>query len=37
LVSGVFKIIRLFEKGTIAQKIIDLQMIEEKKVECVVA
>jgi hypothetical protein len=37
LVSAVFKFIRLFEKGTVAQKIIDLQLIDEKKVECVVA
>jgi hypothetical protein len=36
LISGVFKFIRLFEKGTVAQKIIDLQIIEEKKVECTV-
>jgi hypothetical protein len=35
-VSAVFKFIRLFERGTIAQKIIDLQIIEEKKVECAV-
>ncbi|WP_281323726.1 DUF5995 family protein [Flavobacterium sp. IMCC34518] len=37
LVSSVFKFIRLFEKGTVAQKVIDLQIIEEKKVECAVA
>jgi hypothetical protein len=37
LVSAVFKFIRLFEKGTVAQKIIDLQIIEEKKVECAVS
>jgi hypothetical protein len=37
LVSSVFKFIRLFEKGTVAQKIIDLQLIDKKKVECVVA
>lgn len=37
LVSGIFKFIRLFERGTVAQKIIDLQMIEEKQVECIVA
>ena len=36
-VSAVFKLIRLFEKGDVAQKIIDLKIIEEKKVECVVA
>ncbi|CAN1506100.1 hypothetical protein MCETHM1_00646 [Flavobacteriaceae bacterium] len=36
LVSSVFKFIRIFEKGTVAQKIIDLQLIDEKKVECVV-
>lgn len=30
LVSGVFKFIRLFEKGTVAQKIIDLQIVGEK-------
>jgi hypothetical protein len=35
-VSGVFKFIRLFEKGSVAQKIIDLQIIEEKKVDCAV-
>jgi len=35
-VSAVFKFIRLFEKGTVAQKIIDLKIIQEKKIECVV-
>ena len=35
-VSAVFKFIRLFEKGTVAQKIIDLQIIQEKKIECAV-
>ena len=33
-VSAVFKFIRLFEKGTVAQKIIDLKIIQEKKMEC---
>ena len=33
-VSAVFKFIRLFERGTVAQKIIDMQMIEQKKIEC---
>lgn len=37
LVSGIFKFIRLFERGTVAQKIIDLQIIEEKEVEYIVA
>jgi hypothetical protein len=37
LVSGVFKFVRLFEKGTVSKKIIDLQLTEQKKVECVVA
>jgi len=37
LVSSVFKFIRLFEKGTVAQKIIDLQLMDEKKIECTVA
>ncbi|MCD0472408.1 DUF5995 family protein [Flavobacterium sp. JAS] len=36
-VSAVFKFIRLFERGTVAQKIIDMQMIEQKKIECAVA
>jgi hypothetical protein len=36
LVSGLFKFIRLFEKGTVSQKIIHLEIIEQKKVECVV-
>ncbi|MFC4749365.1 DUF5995 family protein [Flavobacterium branchiicola] len=36
-VSAVFKFIRLFERGTIAQKIIDMQIKEEKNMECVVA
>ena len=35
-VSAVFKFIRLFEKATVAQKIIDLQIIQEKKIECAV-
>lgn len=35
-VSAVFKFIRLFERGTVAQKIIDLQIVEEKKIECAV-
>jgi hypothetical protein len=35
-VSAVFKFIRLFERGDIAQKITDLQIVEEKKGECVV-
>ncbi|WP_163411452.1 DUF5995 family protein [Flavobacterium ajazii] len=34
-VSAVFKFIRLFEKGDVAQKIIDLQIVEQKKAECV--
>lgn len=34
-VSAVFKFIRLFEKGTVAQKIIDLKIIEEKNRQCV--
>lgn len=33
-VSAVFKFIRLFEKGTVAQKIIDMQIAEEKGIEC---
>ncbi|MDR7211926.1 DUF5995 family protein [Flavobacterium piscis] len=33
-VSAVFKFIRLFEKGDVAQKIIDLKIIQEKKIEC---
>ncbi|MEL1252449.1 hypothetical protein AAEO57_01570 [Flavobacterium sp. DGU38] len=33
-VSAVFKFIRLFEKGDIVQKIINLQIIEEKKDVC---
>lgn len=36
-VSAVFKFIRLFERGTIAQKIIDMQIIEQKNMECAVA
>ncbi|GAA3771513.1 DUF5995 family protein [Flavobacterium ginsengiterrae] len=36
-VSAVFKFIRLFERGTIAQKIIDMQIMEEKNMECVAA
>ncbi|MCP2027186.1 hypothetical protein L1276_002343 [Flavobacterium sp. HSC-32F16] len=36
-VSAVFKFIRLFERGSIAQKIIDMQIAEENNVECVVA
>ncbi|KRD06486.1 hypothetical protein ASE21_20235 [Flavobacterium sp. Root901] len=36
-VSVVFKFIRLFEKGTITQKIIDMQIAEEKNMECLVA
>ncbi|WP_343697330.1 DUF5995 family protein [Flavobacterium sp.] len=36
-VSAIFKFIRLFERGTIAQKIIDLQIMEEKNMECVTA
>lgn len=36
-VSAVFKFIRLFERGTIAQKIIDMQIAEQNNVECVVA
>ncbi|WP_433765996.1 DUF5995 family protein [Flavobacterium ginsenosidimutans] len=36
-VSAVFKFIRLFERGTVAQKIIDMQIMEEKNMECVVA
>ncbi|MFD2938763.1 DUF5995 family protein [Flavobacterium notoginsengisoli] len=34
-VSAIFKFIRLFEKGTVAQKIIDLRIMEEKNMECV--
>ncbi|WP_068843675.1 DUF5995 family protein [Flavobacterium chilense] len=36
-VSAVFKFIRLFERGTVAQKIIDMQIMEAKNMECVVA
>ncbi|MDP5200078.1 DUF5995 family protein [Flavobacterium sp. DG2-3] len=36
-VSAVFKLIRLFERGTIAQKIMDMQIMEEKNMECVAA
>lgn len=36
-VSAVFKIIRIFERGTIAQKIMDMQIMEEKNMECVAA
>ncbi|WP_316635590.1 DUF5995 family protein [uncultured Flavobacterium sp.] len=36
-VSAVFKFIRLFERGTVAQKIIDMQMVEQKKIEYAVA
>ncbi|MBF4516332.1 hypothetical protein IRZ71_08260 [Flavobacterium sp. ANB] len=36
-VSAVFKFIRLFERGTVAQKIIDMQIIEEKNIECAVS
>lgn len=36
-VSAVFKIIRLFERGSIAQKIIDMQIAEQNNVECVAA
>ncbi|WP_433816152.1 DUF5995 family protein [Flavobacterium johnsoniae] len=36
-VSAVFKFIRLFERGTIAQKIIDMQIAEQNNVECVAA
>ncbi|PIF33522.1 hypothetical protein CLU81_4138 [Flavobacterium sp. 9] len=36
-VSAFFKFIRLFERGTVAQKIIDMQIIEEKNMECAVA
>ncbi|CAD0006404.1 DUF5995 family protein [Flavobacterium salmonis] len=35
-VSAVFKFIRLFERGDVAQKIMNLKIIEEKKTECVV-
>ncbi|PXY42344.1 hypothetical protein DMB65_03695 [Flavobacterium cheongpyeongense] len=35
-VSAVFKFIRLFERGDVAQKIMDLKMIQEKKEDCVV-
>ncbi|GGF04114.1 DUF5995 family protein [Flavobacterium limi] len=35
-VSAVFKFIRLFERGDVAQKIINLQIIEEKQPECIV-
>jgi hypothetical protein len=35
LVRSVFKLIRLFEKGTVSQKIINLAIIEQKKMECV--
>jgi hypothetical protein len=37
LVSGIFKFIRLFEKGTVSQKIIDLEITEPNNVELVVA
>ncbi|MEN2401031.1 DUF5995 family protein [Flavobacterium sp. MC2016-06] len=33
-VSAIFKFIRIFEKGTVAQKIIDLQIMEAKNMEC---
>ncbi|SHH19606.1 DUF5995 family protein [Flavobacterium defluvii] len=36
-VSAVFKFIRLFERGTVAQKIIDMQIMEAKNMECVAA
>ena len=36
-VSAVFKIIRLFERGSIAQKIIDMQIAEQNNLECVAA
>ena len=36
-VSAVFKFIRLFERGTVAQKIIDKQIVEQKNMECAVA
>jgi hypothetical protein len=36
-VSAVFKFIRLFERGTVAQKIIDMQIIEQKNIECAVS
>ncbi|CAD0007032.1 DUF5995 family protein [Flavobacterium chungangense] len=35
-VSAVFKFIRLFERGDVAQKIMNLKIIEEKEPECVV-
>lgn len=35
-VSAVFKFIRLFERGTVAQKIMDMQIMEENNMECVV-
>ncbi|MEP6930141.1 MAG: DUF5995 family protein [Flavobacterium sp.] len=35
-VSAVFKFIRLFEKGSVSQKISDLQIIEQKMMECAV-
>ncbi|AWK05019.1 hypothetical protein HYN56_12585 [Flavobacterium crocinum] len=34
-VSTIFKFIRLFERGSVAQKIIDLRIMEEKNMECV--
>lgn len=34
-VSAVFKFIRLFERGDVAQKITNLKIVEEKKLECV--
>lgn len=34
-VSAVFKFIRLFERGTVAQKIMDMQIMEENNMECV--
>ena len=34
-VSAVFKFIRIFEKGNVAQKIINLRIIEQKKTECI--
>lgn len=36
-VSAVFKFIRLFERGTVTQKIIDMQIVEQKNLECAVA
>lgn len=35
-VSAVFKFIRLFERGTVSQKIMDMQIMEENNMECVV-